>query len=271
MLVFRPIIPRLGRAGHEVEVTARDYAQTLELLELHGIEHTPIGRHGGASRLRKPLPARRAHAAMRQLRPRPRLRPGAGPRLQRPGDRRPAARRPRGEHVRLRVRVTQHNIGCRLARRVMTPDSIPPERLRRFGVGPEKLFQYPGLKEEYYLADFEPDAGGAATRSASTGARDRGRAAAARRLALSPQVEPAVPAGADRLGSDEGVQAVVLPRTEAQREYVQGLRLPSVIVPAARRRRPEPGGARRSRRLGRRDDEPRGGRARHARLHDLRR
>ena len=53
VLVFRPIIPRLRAAGHEVEVTARDYAQTLELLELHGMEHTAFGRHGGASRLRK--------------------------------------------------------------------------------------------------------------------------------------------------------------------------------------------------------------------------
>ena len=41
----------------------------------------------------------------------------------------------------------------------MFPDSVPLERLRRFGVGPEKLFPYPGLKEEYYLYDFEPDAG----------------------------------------------------------------------------------------------------------------
>ena len=53
--------------------------------------------------------------------------------------------------------VTQHHIGCRLAKRVMFPESVPPERLRRFGVGPDKLFPYPGIKEEYYLFDFEPD------------------------------------------------------------------------------------------------------------------
>ena len=53
VLVFRPIIPRLRAAGHEVDVTARDYAQTLDLLELHGIEHEAFGRHGGASRLSK--------------------------------------------------------------------------------------------------------------------------------------------------------------------------------------------------------------------------
>ena len=37
-LVFRPIINRLREQGHEVEVTARDYAQTLELLDMLGIE-----------------------------------------------------------------------------------------------------------------------------------------------------------------------------------------------------------------------------------------
>jgi predicted glycosyltransferase len=53
VLVLRPIIERLRGAGHEVEVTAREYTQTLELLDLHGIEHTSLGRHGGASRTAK--------------------------------------------------------------------------------------------------------------------------------------------------------------------------------------------------------------------------
>ena len=52
-IVFRPVIQRLRAAGHDVQVTARDYAQTLGLLERLGIEHTPVGRHGGASRVRK--------------------------------------------------------------------------------------------------------------------------------------------------------------------------------------------------------------------------
>ena len=52
-VVFRPVIDRLQAAGHDVRVTARDYAQTLDLLGRLGIPHTAIGRHGGASRLRK--------------------------------------------------------------------------------------------------------------------------------------------------------------------------------------------------------------------------
>jgi predicted glycosyltransferase len=51
----------------------------------------------------------------------------------------------------------QHSINCRLARAVVVPEAIPPERLERYGAR-GKLHRYDGLKEEYYLADFEPDA-----------------------------------------------------------------------------------------------------------------
>jgi hypothetical protein len=39
---------------------------------------------------------------------------------------------------------------------VVIPDAIPPERMDRYGAR-RKLARYPGLKEEYYLADFDPD------------------------------------------------------------------------------------------------------------------
>ena len=51
VLVFRPLLPLLRERGAEVEITARDYAQTVQLLELHGIEADA------------PRPARRALAA----------------------------------------------------------------------------------------------------------------------------------------------------------------------------------------------------------------
>src|SRR5205807_3665775 len=51
--------------------------------------------------------------------------------------------------------TVQHNVNCRLARAVVVPAAIPPERLERFGAR-GKLRRYAGLKEEYYLADFEP-------------------------------------------------------------------------------------------------------------------
>ena len=53
VLVFRPLIDLLRGRGDEVEITSREYAQTLQLLELHGLESEVIGHHGGRSRLGK--------------------------------------------------------------------------------------------------------------------------------------------------------------------------------------------------------------------------
>jgi predicted glycosyltransferase len=231
VLVFRPIIPRLRAAGHEVEVTARDYAQTLDLLELHGMDHVAFGRHGGASRLRK-LGSLVARAqAMRRF--------GRGKGFDLAvahgsNDLAIAARRLKIPAVNMfdyEWATMQHNIGCRPARRVITPDTIPPERLRRYGVGPEKLAQFPGLKEEYYLADFEPDR----TVPGRLGLKEENVIVVVR---PPPDVSlyhrksnPLFPQVLEHLGRHEGVQAVVLPRTDAQREYVKGLELPSVVVP----------------------------------------
>src|SRR6266545_3077610 len=54
VLVFRPLIRILRERGDDVQITAREYAQTLQLLELHGLEaDAVIGRHGGRSRTGK--------------------------------------------------------------------------------------------------------------------------------------------------------------------------------------------------------------------------
>ena len=234
-VVFRPIIRRLRESGHEVEVTARDYAQTLALLELHGMD-----AHGVRAARRRLAPGQVRLAAlaradaMRKFGRKEGFDLAVGARLQRPRDRGAPVEDPGREHVRLRVGDVQHNIGCRPARRVITPDSIPAERLRRYGVGPDKLAQYPGLKEEYYLADFEPDR----TLPGRLGL-DMEKVVVVVRP--PPDVSlyhrksnPLFPQVLTHLGRHEGVQAVVLPRTEAQRDYVKGLALPSVVVPRAR-------------------------------------
>ena len=53
VLVFRPLIKILEERGDEVQITARDYAQTLQLLDLHGMNAEVIGKHGGRSRFQK--------------------------------------------------------------------------------------------------------------------------------------------------------------------------------------------------------------------------
>ncbi len=231
VLVFRPLISRFREAGHEVEVTARDYAQTLDLAELHGIEHTSFGRHGGAARLRK------LGSLLSRARAMKRFGSGEGFDLavaHGSNDLALASRRLKIPAVNMfdyEFATLQHNVGCRSARRVIVPDTIPPERLRHYGVGPDKLFQFAGLKEEYYLADFEPDEAGLDQLGV-----DRSRVVVA--LRPPPDVSlyhrksnPLFPQTLEYLGRDENVHAVVLPRTSEQREYVRSLELPSVIVP----------------------------------------
>ncbi len=125
----------------------------------------------------------------------------------------------------------QHQLGCRAATRVVVPEAIPPERLERYGVRTPKLGRYPGLKEEYYLADFEPD-------PAALGQFELDPARTLVVVRTPPDVSlyhrrsnELFPQVLDRLGRDESVHAIVIPRTSEQRAQVLDLGLPSLLVP----------------------------------------
>jgi uncharacterized protein len=156
VLVMRPVIANLRERGHQVQVTARDFAQTLGLCERFGIEHATIGRHRGAGLLDKArgLLSRSIELARWARHRRFDLALGHGS-----NDVTVAAaalRIPCSTMFDYEWAAVQHNVNCRLAQAVVVPDAIPPERLYRYGAR-GKLAAYPGLKEEYYLADFEPD------------------------------------------------------------------------------------------------------------------
>jgi predicted glycosyltransferase len=156
VLVLRPLIAALQGDGHEVAVTARDFAQTVALCERFGIEHTVIGRHRGAKLGAKAVGlADRSYALARFARGRRfDLAIGHGS-----NDVTVAAfalRIPRTTMFDYEWATVQHTVNCRLGNAVVVPEAIPPQRLDRYGAR-GKLQRYPGLKEEYYLADFEPD------------------------------------------------------------------------------------------------------------------
>ena len=230
-LVFRPLVGLLEQQGHEVEITARDYAQTLQLIEAHGMTATVIGHHGGRS----------AFGKARQMRSRLwALRAWAGPRgfdlalAHGSHELTMTARRlgiPSATTFDYEWAWLQHQLGCRAATRVVVPQAIPAERLARYDAKPPKLQQYPGLKEEYYLSDFEPDR----SVPAAFGV-DAERVLVV--LRPPPDVSlyhrhsnPLFPQTLDHLGRRDDVHAFVIPRTDEQRDFVRGLELPSVIVP----------------------------------------
>ena len=125
--------------------------------------------------------------------------------------------------------TVQHNVNCRLAQAVVVPEAIPPERLYRYGAR-RKLRRYAGLKEEYYLADFEPDPAVLTELGLDRRAADRRRAHAAVGLALPPLRERRCsPASCERL---RGTQTVVLPRVAAQRAQLDGFIVPEQAIDA---------------------------------------
>ena len=231
VLVFRPLIDILRERGAEVEVTARSYAQTLELLELHGLEAEVFGRHGGRSRLGK---ARSLLSRLGALRRWAKDRDFDHALAHGSHELTITARRleiPSATTFDYEFAWLQHQLGLRAATRVVVPDAIPPERLERYGVRPPKLRQYEGLKEEYYLADFEPDRTVVERLSL-----DPSRTLVAVRT--PPDVSlyhrrsnPLFPQVLEHLGRQEDLHAVVLPRTEEQGAYVRSLGLPAVVVP----------------------------------------
>jgi predicted glycosyltransferase len=228
--VLRPIVERLEAQGHEVFVTAREYGQTLGILDRLGMPYTVVGEHGGASRLGKAraLGGRSARLARVIWDRRPQLAIAHGSvdlavvsylfRI-------PSVQMQDYEFARL-----QRQIAFRIARRVLAPDSIPVERLRRIGAKEKKLVRYEGLKEEYYLADFEPD-------PAVLGELGLDREKVLVVVRPPPETsEYHAPndlygATIERLAGESGAQAVVIPRTEEQGAAVRARGAANLIVP----------------------------------------
>jgi uncharacterized protein len=229
-LVLRPIIERLEARGDEVFVTAREYGQTEGVLERLAIPYASVGSHAGAGRLRKgaAVAGRSARLARYVWGRRPDLAIAHGSvdlAVVSALFRIPSAQLQDYEFARL-----QRQVAFRVARRVLVPEAIPPERLARLGARGEKLVRYPGLKEEYYLAGFDPDP--AVLEELGIG-RDEVL------VVLRPPPETSEYHSPDdvygrvlkRLAVDDGARAVVIPRTARQRAATLALGSERLVVP----------------------------------------
>jgi len=225
VVIFRPLIDRLRARGHDVTVTARDFAQTLGLLERYCIPHLSVGAHGGGRLAGKAQAATGRTVALARLARRERfdLAVAHGSTDQ------PLAARAAGippvTMFDYEGATLMHHLNGRLASRVLVPDSIPESALARFGMRPPKLVRYPGLKEEYYLADHPLDPAGAA---AELGLRPDAVVAVLRpppdvTLYHRGRSGEVYAATLDRLlDAAPAVQTVVLPRTADQRAALAG-------------------------------------------------
>ncbi|HXF30759.1 MAG TPA: DUF354 domain-containing protein [Solirubrobacterales bacterium] len=230
-LVLRPIIERLEARGDEVFVTAREYGQTVGILDRLGMHYTVVGEHGGASRPGKAraLASRSRALAKVVWEHQPELALAHGS-----VDLAVVCSLLRIASVQMQdyeFANLQRQIAFRAARRVLAPEAIPVDRLRKIGAKPKKLVRFPGLKEDYYLADFIPDEGII---------EDLGLDRTKVIVVLRPPPETSeYHAPNDVYGltikhlaeADGEVQAVIIPRTPEQGEAARALGAPNLLIP----------------------------------------
>jgi predicted glycosyltransferase len=233
---FRALIDRFVAQGHEIAITARDFAETVPLAKAANLSIEVIGVHGGRqvsakagnlmsrawslagwARKRK-FDLAISHNSYSQI-----LAAGAL----------------RLKSVTLMDYEYQpaNHLAFRLTSRIIVPSSFPERRLRRYGASPRKVRRYHGTKEDVYLADFKTDPTFASQLS---------------QLGIGPDNvlvlmrPPAYDAlyhrfqnelfdeALNRLLANEIVRVVLLPRNDAQRSHygraVPGARL---LIPSA--------------------------------------
>ncbi len=230
---FRALIPEFERRGHKTVVTAREFAQTVELAKTAGLAPAIIGGHGGAGLAGKAqnLIGRAAQLA--------RWARGRGVQLAVSHNSYAQAAAARALGIRsVTLMDYEHqpanHLAFRLASRVIVPRAFPDEALRRFGAGAKKVRRYDGTKEDVYLADFAPDPEFVETLS-RLGIREHEVLVVVRppaSEALYHRFENELFEGLmQRLYARTDVKVILLARTEAQRAIYAERGQANLIVP----------------------------------------
>lgn len=230
---FHALIPEFTSRGHQIEITARDFAQTLELATRAGMLPHVIGGHGGGTfRGKAGNLVGRAAALRKWARDR-----GIDLALSHNSYAQIAAAAALGiKSVTLMDYEHQpaNHLAFRLASRVIVPRSFPATELRKYGASTKKVRRYDGLKEDVYLAGFKLDPLfeqtlqklSIASEDVLVVARPPAREALYHRfenelfddLLLS-------------LAARTDVKVILLPRTEAQRADYESRKLANMIIP----------------------------------------
>src|SRR5437867_3488683 len=229
---FRALIPEFTARGNQVEMTARDFAQTVELAAKAGMTPHVIGRHGGASIAGKAGNLVGRAAALRKwARDR-----GFDLAVSHNSYAQIAAAAALGiKTVTLMDYEHQpaNHLAFRLASRVIVPRAFPAAELRRYGASMRKVKRYEGTKEDVYLADFTPDPMfseklrklGVAPEDVLVVARPPAREALYHRFENKLFDDLLTP-----LNARARVKVIPLPRTDAQRDAYNDEKFENVII-----------------------------------------
>lgn len=153
---FAPIVRSLRARGLDVMITARHFGQTEELARSYGMDFVTIGSHRTPRYTSTRIAATCVRAGQLFIHGR-RFRPTAA--LSHCSRALILAAR----MMRIPVMTTFDYefsatvLATKISQKVLVPSEIPLELLRDRGYCLDKFVQYPGLKEEVYIYDFQPD------------------------------------------------------------------------------------------------------------------
>ncbi len=232
---FRALIPEFNARGHQVEISARDYAQTVELATKAGLLPHVIGGHGGGKLTAKAGNlVGRAVALRKWARDR-----GFDLALSHNSYAQISAAASLGiKSVTLMDYEHQpaNHLAFRLASRVIVPQAFPASELKKYGAPLRKVKRYEGFKEDVYLADFTADPSFAET------LRQLGVAGEDVLIVARPPASEALYHRFENelfdellahLEHQDRAKIILLPRTAAQRAEFEAKKLANVIIPRA--------------------------------------
>lgn len=234
VLFFAPLIEEMERRGHSMLVTARVLAQTTELIANHAIEARVIGAHGGHGTAHKAASILSRSRALRDV-----VRDQSiDLAVSHNSYAQAIAARMLGIPVVTLMdyeRTPANHVSFRIASRVILPDVIRPEEVRKYGVTRSTYVSYPGFKEQVYLTDFRPDPDVLSELLGDDSGSRRSVVVVARPpadFAVYHRFEnPLFARWLRRTASDPSVAVIVLPRNDQQRDELATLDLPSLIIP----------------------------------------
>ena len=232
---FHALIPEFIARGHRVEITARDFAQTVELAAAAGMMAHSIGGHGGGSIAGKAGNLLGRASALRKWAR------GRGFDL--------AVSHNSYAHIAaaaaLNIKTVTlmdyehqpaNHFAFRLASRVIVPGAFPDRELLKYGASTRKVRRYHGTKEDVYLANFVPDPGFAGTLRKLNIASDDVLVIARppAREALYHRFENELfDYLIERLASQASVKIIFLARSNAQRDTRASKAVPNLVFPRA--------------------------------------
>jgi len=150
---FHLLIKELENEGHTPIITCRPLANTIDLLDLHGISYKIVGKHYGASKFKKawgyPVRIAQLYRYLRGVKP--------DIAISHSSFHSPIVGRLLGIPS-IYLNDNEHAFGnvpsFIFANRVMIPEFLDRKKALKQGAADNKLIQYPGVKEGIYLWNF---------------------------------------------------------------------------------------------------------------------